>query len=50
MRGGRTWRVGRGSSLFRRVPRRPIKLLGCGSRRGGWPQVEGERFLGLVAF
>lgn len=50
MRGDRTWRMGRGSSLLWGVPRRPMKLLGCGSRRVGWPQIEGECFLGLVAF
>lgn len=50
MGGGRAWRVGRGSSLFRGVPRRPVLMLGCGSGRGGRPQVEGEGFLGLVAF
>lgn len=50
MRGDRTWRMGRGSSELRRVPKRSIRLLGCGSRRDGWAQVEGECFLGLVAF
>lgn len=47
MRGDRTRRVGGGNSLLWRVPRRPAELLG--SRRGGRPQVEGERLLGLVA-
>lgn len=50
MRGGRTGRMGGGSSLLWRVPRRPAGLLGYGPRGGGGPQVEGQRFLGLVAF
>lgn len=32
------------------VPRRPLKLFGFGSGRGGWPQVKGERLLRLTAF
>lgn len=50
MRGYRARRMGGGGSLLWRVPGRPLKLFGFGSRRGGWPQVKGERFLRLAAF
>lgn len=50
MRGNRAWRRGGRGSLFWRVPWRPLKLFGFGSRRAGWPQVKGECFLRLAAF